>query len=509
MTPPFPFNQRQSTADDKLFGERKQGFHFEHIASEFENSYEEADSGIESEACSSTLSPGSSLFSPLSVSSLTSPSLPSPSLNASSRSSTFSCDVVGDQTKPLCLVKKETESPVSTPVTPVTNSKLQAKHWKKSLTRNFLSTKTSDTILSPKKVNVLRDISNILPQSQRVFTPEARHKIVQPWNIASKPSSSPRHHPYQIPSRFQVNTIASRIPEPHQVSPPVAQRIKTEQIGLLPTVQIKSEPARIPVLSIPEPKFTSLPPLYPIHEHPPSSSYPMYLMSSASPASGQHAPHHHLNLSFPTSPLPVSSPHHLNTSADFYSNSIFSSAGSLSPCSSTSVGQISGEHQQQAAPMYYCKECKKSFCTESGYIKHQHLHSSNQIQKQFSCKYCQKTYNSQSALKMHIRTHTLPCKCPECGKSFSRPWLLQGHMRTHTGEKPFSCTHCTRNFADKSNLRAHLQTHLQNKKYSCPSCRKSFSRMSLLTKHTESGCNCSTSRPTVTQPLMDVTNLIS
>lgn len=53
----------------------------------------------------------------------------------------------------------------------------------------------------------------------------------------------------------------------------------------------------------------------------------------------------------------------------------------------------------------------------------------------FFCKHCPKEYTSLGALKMHIRSHTLPCVCPTCGKAFSRPWLLRGHIRTHTGEK--------------------------------------------------------------------------
>lgn len=139
------------------------------------------------------------------------------------------------------------------------------------------------------------------------------------------------------------------------------------------------------------------------------------------------------------------------------------------------------------AEKFECALCSKAYSTYSGLLKHQQLHC-EQSRRTFSCKHCDKQYVSLGALKMHIRTHTLPCVCKTCGKAFSRPWLLQGHIRTHTGEKPFCCPHCNRAFADRSNLRAHLQTHSDVKKYQCKNCCKTFSRMSLLHKHQESGC---------------------
>ena len=157
------------------------------------------------------------------------------------------------------------------------------------------------------------------------------------------------------------------------------------------------------------------------------------------------------------------------------------------PSSPTSAGSVNSDPGCSGLK-YECEVCGKTYSTFSGFTKHKQFYCTPQTKKQFNCKHCDKTYFSLGALKMHIRTHTLPCKCKVCGKAFSRPWLLQGHMRTHTGEKPFKCQHCGRAFADRSNLRAHLQTHSDIKKYSCKSCDKTFSRMSLLLKHEESAC---------------------
>ncbi|XP_077472258.1 snail family zinc finger 1b [Stigmatopora argus] len=147
-------------------------------------------------------------------------------------------------------------------------------------------------------------------------------------------------------------------------------------------------------------------------------------------------------------------------------------------------------------PIY---KCTTSYNTISPLSRHQtsHLCAPSQpaevARPAFHCKHCPKEYSSLGALKMHIRSHTLPCVCPTCGKAFSRPWLLRGHIRTHTGERPFACQHCNRAFADRSNLRAHLQTHAEVKKYQCGSCSRTFSRMSLLQKHNTSGCSNSAS----------------
>ncbi|CAH8578395.1 unnamed protein product [Schistosoma turkestanicum] len=126
----------------------------------------------------------------------------------------------------------------------------------------------------------------------------------------------------------------------------------------------------------------------------------------------------------------------------------------------------------------------------------------------YFCHLCNKVYYSVSALKMHVRTHTLPCKCNLCGKAFSRMWLLNGHLRTHTGEKPFACIICTRAFADRSNLRAHMQTHSEVKRYQCIHCDRTFSRMGLLTKHQTTSCLQQMKKPTKSRNMNKTTEYI-
>ncbi|XP_060109758.1 zinc finger protein SNAI3 [Heteronotia binoei] len=154
--------------------------------------------------------------------------------------------------------------------------------------------------------------------------------------------------------------------------------------------------------------------------------------------------------------------------------------------------KLLGEPGQAADPpeRLVCPDCGKTYHTFAGLARHRQLRCKLQpaSRKYFSCKYCEKEYASLGALKMHLRTHTLPCVCRICSKAFSRPWLLQGHIRTHTGEKPYTCSQCSRAFADRSNLRAHLQTHSDVKKYQCQACSKTFSRMSLLLRHEEAAC---------------------
>ncbi|CAH8457451.1 unnamed protein product [Dicrocoelium dendriticum] len=158
-----------------------------------------------------------------------------------------------------------------------------------------------------------------------------------------------------------------------------------------------------------------------------------------------------------------------------------------SPTRSTHHGKVKGKFSGELTEMIQSFDVSKAADSDT-YTSISTPQSSDvkpepAVGRIYSCKLCSKVYSQASALKMHVRTHTLPCRCIQCGKSFSRKWLLKGHERTHTGERPYACSVCSRSFADRSNLRAHMQTHQREKRYGCPHCPRSFSRMGLLSKH--------------------------
>lgn len=287
---------------------------------------------------------------------------------------------------------------------------------------------------------------------------------------------------YNLLPGYAANTTNTLSYTSQPSPPPSASSIKSEPVEYWQSYhreQSLSPPSThvyVPVKTVPSP--------------------PMKMASSQALANQRFVPYHvsrqhHIVDGYQSSVSPAHSQISLNSLGT-------SSRSSMSPASTSSSleeqyhSAQNAEHIKPDLARYQCSDCSKSYSTYSGLTKHKQFHCmaspNSQAKKSFDCQFCPKTYTSTGALKMHIKTHTKPCKCHLCGKAFSRPWLLQGHIRTHTGDKPFSCQYCHRAFADKSNLRAHLQTHSDVKKYSCTSCSKTFSRMSLLTKHTESGC---------------------
>ncbi|CAJ0603960.1 unnamed protein product [Cylicocyclus nassatus] len=89
---------------------------------------------------------------------------------------------------------------------------------------------------------------------------------------------------------------------------------------------------------------------------------------------------------------------------------------------------ISPETSQASNAMdrMQCPLCSKSYLTFFGLRRHMQCHQDGRVDQ--TCVHCQKHYKSPGALKMHLKTHSLPCVCEKCGKSFSRK-VISEHIQ--------------------------------------------------------------------------------
>ena len=106
----------------------------------------------------------------------------------------------------------------------------------------------------------------------------------------------------------------------------------------------------------------------------------------------------------------------------------------------------------------------------------------------YTCKECRKSFDSQSGLQRHLynfhhASETMPYHCERCEKGFLHKSSYMRHMKQHEGIFNFTCQVCGKGFYNKSDLKGHLVSHGGDQEYTCSYCGKQFAYRQGLHQH--------------------------
>ncbi|XP_037952177.1 zinc finger protein 345-like [Teleopsis dalmanni] len=130
-----------------------------------------------------------------------------------------------------------------------------------------------------------------------------------------------------------------------------------------------------------------------------------------------------------------------------------------------------------------CSNCTQTFHTESTFLAHQKVHSSDG--RPFPCKQCKKFFKTASNLRTHeqLMHGEKQLECEVCGKRFAHGYTLTVHMETHNEDR-FECEECGNKFKMRKSLKLHKRIkHTNEKNIKCDYCNEQFKYRQKLYTH--------------------------
>ena len=112
-------------------------------------------------------------------------------------------------------------------------------------------------------------------------------------------------------------------------------------------------------------------------------------------------------------------------------------------------------HAGQVRDAFSCPQCDKVFAKDTNLKVHMKQHQ----EPKFSCDICHKKFTYKCNMLRHRDTHSTekPFHCSICAKKFCTKFLLASHMRMHNQDLMFKCEICGKGLTRKDYLKNHLK----------------------------------------------------